>query len=797
MRFLLLLLLLFGGSSAAFTQNNINGTLQDDAGQPVPFGNVILTGGTQDFFRGEVADLDGKFLLTNLPAGEYVLTVSAIGFQDTQRTILIDGDQNLGIITIATDAIALEEVTVTAQKVAFQRQADRTIVNVGSLPTAAGGNALELLERSPTVNVDRVSSDISLLGRNNVMVYINGKRTRLTGNELVQYLASIPAASIASLELINNPPVSYDADGTGGVVNIVLKNYESDGLNGSVSAFAGYGQRGKYGGAAVFNYQRGRWNVYGDLSNAQDYTFQNSDITSSIQFDNGIVEAVQDSYRPAFLSNSSVKLGTAYVLGDKTTVDIFGAYARRRWELTDAETRTTYAGELAPFPTDLLAGDETNTTNQYTLSTHLQHRLAKQHALSFDYDYLNFNIVNPTAYQLTNFDTEGVAMTNESFTTRKETPFDFHVARSDYQWEGEKLRIEAGVKATFSSAANTTLLNNGQQDPALEELFTDETQLSERIYAAYYSLRGQWGEHLSYTGGLRYEYYDLELAASRADLDRTISRVFPSVSLTHTISPSSQLTLAYRERISRPGFGDLAPAFFFFNPYTVLAGNIQVMPNINRTSELTFNHQRLFIALSYSLDDAPLVQYAIPQLNQAENLLLLLSDNIDQRQQLGLNVSFPFRFSDVWSSNYQIGSYWRRDEMTFGEVKNVISNPFLSIDVAQNFELPKQWYVALSGRWNSTTYRGTISQPAQSFVHLGVQKKLSNSTVGLSWTDIFNTGSFLGFNNNLAELGIAYEWLYDLEGSILKLSYSYQFGGRKVKQQRGSGATEVLQRTGS
>lgn len=179
------------------------------------------------------------------------------------------------------------------------------------------------------MQVDRVSSDVSLLGRNNVLVFINNKRARLDGNELLQYLSSIPAANIVSLELINNPPASYDADGTGGVINIVLKNYEADGFNGSVNLFGGYGQRGKYGGGLLFNYKVGKLNLYGDASTSQDYTFQNSDIVSSIQFDNGLLATDQRSTRPAYLGNYNGKLGLTYSLNTNTSIDVFGSY----WQL--------------------------------------------------------------------------------------------------------------------------------------------------------------------------------------------------------------------------------------------------------------------------------------------------------------------------------------------------------------------------------------------------------------------------------------------------------------------------------
>ncbi|MEM8523603.1 MAG: TonB-dependent receptor [Bacteroidota bacterium] len=780
-------------SFSLVAQHTLQANIQDENGAPLMFANVLLLSETDELIKGEVTDGEGKFITKDIPSGNYTLSISAIGYDDFRQAIELTEDLNLGILTVAQSNIALKEFTVSAQKAAFVRKADRTVVNVASLPTAAGGNALELLEKSPSVRVDRVSSEVSLLGRNGVLVFLNGKRSRLDGNDLMQYLATIPASNIVSLELINNPPASYDADGTGGVINIVLKNYEADGFNGSTNLFGGYGIGAKYGGGLGFNYKSGKLNVYGDASTSQDYTAQNSEIISSIVFNDGLLATNQQSERPVYLGNYNGKLGLSYDLTKRTTLDIFGSYSRRRWEMS-ATTTTDYQGEISPIQNDRLTGEETNTTNQYNWSARIQHQLENGHTLSADYDYLNFNIINPTDYRLQNFKEIGSELSIEDFKTEKETPFDFHVGRLDYKGSfNEAIHFEAGIKATLSEVENNTSLRNENGTPSSNPLFTDQMDLAEQIYAAYLSVNGQLGESYSFTGGIRYEYSNLELSANQGDIDRQISRLFPSLSLTRNFSEVSRLTISYRERIARPGFQNLAPAFFFLNPYTVLTGNIQALPNINRTAELTLNHQTLFASLSYSNDGAPIVRFAVPQLNQADNLLLLISDNIENRQQIGLNIGFPIEWTRFWNSRYTIGSYWRSDEVRFGEETITESNPFLSVDIAQNFQLPKDWSMELSGRWNSRTWQGTIAQPQQTFINFGIQKKFKNSMVGLSWTDIFDTGSFLGFINDLPQQGILYDWHYDIEGSIVRLSYSYNFGGQ-LRQARQSGAKDVLER---
>lgn len=145
MRFIVFTGFVLLNSLAAMAQHRIQGNIQDEQGAPLLFANVLLLTETKEFVKGEVADVDGNFSLNDIATGSYILTLSTVGYEAFRRVIQVDKDLNLGVLTVTTDNVALEEVTVTAQKVAYVRKADRTVVNVGSLPTAAGSNALELL----------------------------------------------------------------------------------------------------------------------------------------------------------------------------------------------------------------------------------------------------------------------------------------------------------------------------------------------------------------------------------------------------------------------------------------------------------------------------------------------------------------------------------------------------------------------------------------------------------------------------------------------------------------------------
>ena len=778
----------------AFSQYQLVGSVKDQNGEILPFATVMLLNSANELVKGEVADAGGSFVVVDIDSGEYLISITSVGYEGFQKSLTLTTDHDLQDIILEETSELLEEIVVSASRPAYVKKPDRAIVNVSSLPSAAGGNLLELIEKSPSVQIDRVSGNVSLLGRDGVVIAINGKVNRLEGNDLLQYLASLPSDNIESIELINNPPASFDAEGNGGVVNIIIKNYDGEGLNGRVNSFVGYGERGKYGASFNFNYQKGKTNIYGDGATSQDYTNQNSDIYSSIDFEDGTLTSDQRGERPAFLGNHQLKLGLNQQLLKKTSIDVFGAYSQRQWTL-ESLTNSTYSGDQLSIARDELRGSETNSTHQYTLSSLLSHVLSEGHEISASYDYLAFQNVNPTNYNLRNFDFNNDEISSDVFRSRKETPYTFHVVRTDYRGNIKNgLAFETGVKATISNVENRTQLLD-ENGVAIEDgLFTDAMTLDESIYAAYASLNGHLGNEISFNAGVRYEYSELELVSALGNVDRNLSRFFPTVNLSRKIQEETSIALSYRERIDRPGFQSLAPSFFFFNPFTVYTGNIQALPNTSKTIESTFNHQGMALSISYSSGKNPL-SFAQPLVDQERSLLLLRADNINSRSQWGLNLSFPIDFTTFWTSTYNFGAYHRIDEVRLQEVMLSESNTFYNVNISQRLQLRKGWSFEVNGAWNSEFYVGTIRQPARTTFNLGLEKEFGNNArLGFSWTDMFDNGSYLGLRNNLENQGLFYDWEYEFEGNIFRLSFSVPLNGKQSKSSRNSNATEILRR---
>jgi len=275
-KFILTILCLLGAVGSGFAQNKIpgskiSGTVLDEEKKPLDFATIsLLKSGDSSLVRTAVSDLDGKFLLSDLSAGDYFLTASMIGFKKTSTKAFSINQanplMNFPEIIVAKDSKMLGEVTVRAIKPFVERKMDRLVVNVENSITSAGSTALEVLEKSPGINVDRQNNAISMSGKGGVQVMINGKQSRMPMEAAVEMLKSMSSDNIKRIELITTPPSKYDADGDAGIINIVLKKNDDFGTNGSFTLGAGMASREKLEASVNLNHHVEKVNYFGTYS---------------------------------------------------------------------------------------------------------------------------------------------------------------------------------------------------------------------------------------------------------------------------------------------------------------------------------------------------------------------------------------------------------------------------------------------------------------------------------------------------------------------------------------------------
>ncbi|WP_152520502.1 TonB-dependent receptor [Cyclobacterium qasimii] len=265
----LFVLAMFACLNSYAQETSVRGHVYGANGEAAPFAHVLLLQNEDSVMvKGVPTDSIGLFVMKNIPVGNYLLNVSQLGYEPYFRSLSISGTNELTLERIELTIMSqqLETVQVVGRKELFQLKSDRLIINVSSLPTFSGNNALQLLQKAPGVIVQENANSISLNNKGEVLIMINNRISRVPKANLIQQLKGMRAENIDRIELIHQPGAKYDADNAAGIIHIVMKENNAYGLNGSASFTAGMGQREKFNGSVDLNYRNNGLNIYGNAS---------------------------------------------------------------------------------------------------------------------------------------------------------------------------------------------------------------------------------------------------------------------------------------------------------------------------------------------------------------------------------------------------------------------------------------------------------------------------------------------------------------------------------------------------
>lgn len=392
-------------------QTTLTGRVSDETHQPVPFANVLLLSSSDSsLVKGGVAGDDGGFTLSTLDGGSYFLKVMMVGYLDHDSEIFVlegsSRDRDFGEIVLHEDAVMMDEVQVVAKKALFEQKVDRMVVNVASSITMSGTNALEVLERSPGVLVNRQSNTISVSGKSGVVVMINGRINYMPAEAVTQLLEGMSADNIERLEIMTTPPAGLDAEGNAGYINIILKKNIGDGFNGSYGLGFGYG-KGAIGNANLnFNYRKGKSNIYGDYgyfyqSQEQTFEFYRRIMLNGEQLE---TETVSDRFPER--NNHTARLGMDYQVNDKFVIGGLLSGFNTKWDM-DATNVAMLSSDGVLDTVITIDNHELNEWKNLGGNINLQYSFASNKSLSMDLDYLSYLDDNPTDYNNHYADGEG------------------------------------------------------------------------------------------------------------------------------------------------------------------------------------------------------------------------------------------------------------------------------------------------------------------------------------------------------------------------------------------------------
>ncbi|MBC7774368.1 MAG: TonB-dependent receptor [Phycisphaerae bacterium] len=790
--------------NTAQSQNTIRGLVQDSKNQALSSATALLRQAKDSsLVKGVICNDQGGFLFDAAP-GNYFVEINLLGYSPVfSKSITVSGNESLTDlenITLTEDATVLNEVAVVAKRPFLEQKIDRTVVNVANSITNAGGNALEVLQRSPGVQVNRLTRSISLLGKEGIVIMINGKISRLPSDAVVQMLEGMNANNIDRIELIHTPPANFEAQGNAGIINIVLKNTGEEGLNGGYSANAGYGRGEKYGAGAYFNYRKNKVNWFGNY----DYNFDlNPQVFTNyrgVQQGSDFLETETYSDRPHTpTSMQNARLGADFQISKKTVIGVLGTFFDRNWYM-EAENDIKYSRNGAIETQLSMPNSETNHSQSFAGNLNLTHQFSKNQSLNLDADLIQYDVNNPSNYDIQNVGATGNITPQYELRIGKKTPISAAVAKADYVVSfGKNQTLETGAKLTsmrFDNDVRVDSLPPNQDWIVLPEL-TSVFHLNEDVVGAYATFSSKINAKTDFKAGLRYEYTKTNLGSDAEPdvVDRQYGSWFPSVFVTRKLSETQSLNFSYSRRISRPQIRWLAPWLIFSDPTTVEGGNPALQPSFTNAVKLDYGFKSWKFGVAYSLENDP-VSF-VPTVDAQTNRQVNKRQNLGNQKTASANLYIPYHPIKWWQMQNNL--YVHSTEINFElEGRKIqLSNLTYGFNSTHTFTLPKKFTLEVSGNYDSPGYWGVAKWAATGSANVGIQKDFGEKWGKLRFnaSDLFMSTNWYG-NTNQPEINLMVRQSYQMAERTFMLSWTNTFGNKKLKsaRQRQTGSAEEMRR---
>jgi len=771
-------------------QSNVHGKIVDTIGRPVANANVLLVNSKDSVLvKGGLTDQQGAYSFQNVKAGKYRITATRTGNKPAfgEPFDVTDKSENLDMATLQLEKadVILSTVTVTAKKPLYEQKIDRLVINVAAAITYAGISALDVLERSPGVMVSRMTHSISVNGKSGVIIMINGKRNYMDMAAVIEMLAGMPSGSVEKIEIITTPPANFDADGTAGIINIVLKSNDQFGTNGSYTLTAGYSKGEQTSGSFNMNHRKGKINLFGNYSFSRVRLQQLWNNYHAVTNGPTFMENESHDHRHALQSQHNLQTGMDYDVSKKTIIGVLLSGNYRNWTMTSLNDASVSSDNKLDTSVNTV-NDELHTTLHLGANLNFQHTFKPDEKIILNADYLYYKDKNPNQYLNSYADALGTFLYDESVQSNKLTPLKFFIVAADYSKKlSIKADLEAGLKTTASNMTNDITVESLSQTAWVTDTTLSGSHAQrELIAAAYTSFNLKFSEKTSMKMGLRYEHTHTIMGTLTNEnvLERGYGNLFPSFFFQHTINESNSLNFSYSRRIYRPSFNDLATWVIFLDPKTFHTGNPNLKPSIVDAINASYTFKNKIASVSYSRYVPGFFQY--PDIDSTSNRLITTSENSKGVQWIYANLSLPFTVTKWWNMQNNISYGWEQSNAFYKAPVRTESTNFFCY-LVQNFLLPRDFSFSMSGYYSSGGSWGLYHSKPYGGMDAGIQKKFTKKRASLT----FNVSNILNSSVSIYEADIPEQNLLMKSKNVysytgFSLSFTKNFGNDKLKGKR-------------
>jgi iron complex outermembrane recepter protein len=775
----LLLVLLISGSLAQ-AQTQISGkTIYANKKEILAGVSVsIHNAADSSLIKADVSGDEGTFAITIPSQKEVLVYFNLVGIQPTWMRIAAEQSVNMGDISL-NSVDAGPEVVIKSSVPLVQIQADKTIFNVEGTTNAIGLNALELLRRAPGVVVDN-NNNIAVKGKSGITIYIDGRISPLTGDQLADFLKNTPSSSIEKIEIITNPSARFDAAGTAGIMNIIMKKNKNIGQNANISI--GYANQvyGKTNTSVNFNKRGEKSNLYINYGNnfGEDWGYMRFfKVQNDIAFN-------QESFTHSIDKTHYFKTGVDVFINEHHSIGFStnGNFSNNIW---NSHSSTPIISVIQDSTLEALS-DNRGIRNNASASINYQWKGKNEQTLVADFSYGGFNIQNnnfqPNAY-VTPY---GVPLSEDNFQNNTKTIIGLTVGKLDYNFKWKNISWEAGLKATqVNTNNNLNFFFVEGQSLVADSNRTNAFDYIERVLAAYANASGKY-KKIGWQIGVRGENTQsigtltaLSAQSTRA-VDRLYTNFFPSAALTFEQSEMSVFNLTYSRRIDRPRYQDLNPFESRIDQLSYSRGNPFLQPQFTDALELSHT---LFYMITSSVGYSKTNGFFTEITDTTEFARSFIQTrNLGYQENISFNLGSPLPIAKWWEGYMNLGVYNLHNRATF-EDGNTIDLRATSYNVfMQNtFKVNKTTQFELSGFYNGpSVWGGTFRNKPMGGIDGAFQKTFHNEKLILRIAvgDLLGTMRWRGISDYA---GLYMDASGKWESRTVRVNFTWKLGNQNIK----------------
>jgi Outer membrane protein beta-barrel family len=789
---LLLVLLLLLLSRTPCQAQRVRGLLMTSDNKPAAYAVVKLYGSDSALIKYELCGPDGSYGFEDLPGkGLYRISFSLVGYMALDTSLLVGSD--VSITNTMMPAIKnLRAAVVTNEKPMFERKIDRFVFNVQNSMAASSGDAMDVLRLTPLV--DMQNDALSIVGKGSVSVMVNDRMLRISGEDLYNYLRSIPSGSIESIEVITMPPAKYSAEGNSGIINIKLKKVVNDHWSAALRSIYTQTTYPAINPGFNFDYQRNRFSLStsgGSTEGSSEFT-ERPDIFYPDQTWNGA------STSRHYTNLYNVRVLSDYKVSNKLTIGVQGFYNQSRPHYTDQSLNLITDNVSKQADSSLTGNGQQHAFNEnISLNLHSIYTLgADNQKIAFDFDYYGSSNNTDRPFGSAAYDADNSLIPGSEWFSHNIGNNSFH----NYSFNlvaNHKIRhldVEYGLNYTDSRNLSELQATIVQRNTDTLFHYDDLFHFDEKTESAFLTVDRKIGKKHEVELGLRGENTNTRGISNTLEKEyrNQYFELFPNVYYEYDMNDKNSFSISYGRRIDRPNYLGLNPFERYISQFYYSVGNPYLLPSFTNNFELDYSNNNNFTAQAFTnAGNNQIAQTAIP--NAVTKVVVDTMQNFYNSLNVGVTATYAVKKLKWLESNFVVTGYYRRiTEQNPALVPNSEEWSYY-LSTTNTFKINAKLTSQLTFYYNSPQltgiYRRTARYNLSGSIRYRVNKKFE---LALAANDVLKTSQGK-LSSTVGGIREVYNNYYD--NRYVRLNLTYRFGSSKVSaRQRNFGNETEKQR---